>query len=102
MLLMNLKFFRLVSMDKVGSGCGSVGRAVASDARGPQFESSHRQNIIHVLTINCIENTKIKEKEAGNGPFKKEWTKSRLPPYFYRNFYLGTLFTFLPMYVSIS
>ena len=27
----------------VGSGCDSVGRAVASDSRGPQFESSHRQ-----------------------------------------------------------
>ena len=23
--------------------CGSVGRAVASDTKGPQFESSHRQ-----------------------------------------------------------
>ena len=29
-----------------GSGCGSVGRAVASDTRGPWFESSHRQNFI--------------------------------------------------------
>ena len=27
-------------------GCGSVGRAVASDSRGPQFESSHRQKFI--------------------------------------------------------
>ena len=26
-----------------GSGCGSVGRAVPSDTRGPRFESSHRQ-----------------------------------------------------------
>ena len=25
----------------------------------------------HVFTINCIEKTKITEKEAGNGPFKK-------------------------------
>ena len=25
------------------NGCGSVGRAVASDSRGPQFESHHRQ-----------------------------------------------------------
>ena len=24
-----------------GSGCGSVGRAVASNSRGPRFESSH-------------------------------------------------------------
>ena len=53
-----------------GSGCGSVGRAVASNTRGPKFESSHwhsfMQNIL--FTFNCIENTKIKEKEAGNGP----------------------------------
>ena len=26
-----------------GSGCGAVGRAVASDTRDPQFESSHWQ-----------------------------------------------------------
>ena len=32
--------------DNKGSGCGSVGRAVASDTRGPQFESSHRLRII--------------------------------------------------------
>ena len=26
-----------------GNGCGSVGRAVASDTRGPRFKSRHRQ-----------------------------------------------------------
>ena len=26
---------------KLGSSCDSVGRAVASDTSGPQFESSH-------------------------------------------------------------
>ena len=31
----------------MGSGCGSVGRAVASDTRGPQFESSHRQLLLN-------------------------------------------------------
>ena len=25
--------------------CGSVGKAVACNARGPQFESSHQQNL---------------------------------------------------------
>ena len=29
-----------------GSGCGTVGRAVASDTRGPRFESCHRQNLV--------------------------------------------------------
>ena len=46
-----------------GGGCGSLGRAVASYSRGPWFESSYRQN------VNCIEKTKINEKEARNGPF---------------------------------
>ena len=31
----------------LGSGCGSVGRAVASDTSGQRFESSHWQNIIY-------------------------------------------------------
>ena len=53
----------------LGSGCGSVGRAVASDSRGLQFESSHRRNFFHVLIINCVEKTKIKKREAGNGAF---------------------------------
>ena len=48
----------------VGSGCDSVGRAVASDTKGPRFESSHWQNLywafVYLSTINCIEKTKIK------------------------------------------
>ena len=37
-----------------GSGCGSVGRAVASNTRGPQFESSHRQEfIMNIFIVNC-------------------------------------------------
>ena len=60
------------SLDKqiLGSGCGSVGRAVTSNPRGPRFESSLRQKFIeHLPTIKCIERTKIKEEEAWNGPF---------------------------------
>ena len=48
------------------------GRAVASDTRGPRFESSHRQlllNIYLLLTV-CRKDEK-KEKEAGSGPFFK-------------------------------
>ena len=30
------------TMHPKGSGCGSVGRAVASDSKGTRFESSHR------------------------------------------------------------
>ena len=56
------------------SGCGSVGRAVASRAKGPQFESSHWQTFkmdIHLFTFNCIEKTKIKKKRAGMADFLK-------------------------------
>ena len=58
----------------------SVSRAVASNARGPRFKSSYQQNIkldIYVLTVNYIEKTKNKEKEAGNGPF---FRKGQLRP----------------------
>ena len=48
--------------------CGTVGRAVASDPTDLQFESSHPQILASVYSI---DKTKIKEKEAGNGPFKK-------------------------------
>ena len=54
----------------MGSGCGSVGRAVAFDTRGPRFDSSHRQNFIeHLFIINCIEKTKIKKKRPGMAHF---------------------------------
>ena len=41
---------------KVPFNCGSVGRAVASDTRGPRFESSHWQKFIyieHLFPVNC-------------------------------------------------
>ena len=58
----------------LGSGCGSVGRAVASNSRGPLFVSSHRQK--YILNINCqlYWKDENKEKEAGNGPFKKNFS----------------------------
>ena len=57
----------------LGSGCGSVGRAVAFDIRDPRFGSSHQQTFIkHLFNVNCVEKTKIKKKEAGNGPNLKK------------------------------
>ena len=39
---------------------------VALDTRGPRFESSHRQALkCYLVTVSCIEETKINEKEAG-------------------------------------
>ena len=39
-----------------------------SDTIGPRIESSHRQTLYYIFTVNCIEKTKMKEKEAGIGP----------------------------------
>ena len=45
----------------MGGSCGTVGRAVASDTKGSQFDSS-RQQILYLCTINCVEKAKIKKK----------------------------------------
>ena len=39
----------------MGRDCSSVGRAVASNTRGPRFESRHRKIFKeHLFTVNCI------------------------------------------------
>ena len=48
----------------MGTGFGSVGRAVASNSRGP-------------LTVNCIEKTKINKKRQGMAHFYKTLIFSR-------------------------
>ena len=56
-----------------GSGRGAVGRAVASNTRGPGFESSHRQLLldIYLLLTVCGKDEDI-EKEAENDRFFKK------------------------------
>ena len=54
----------------MGSGGGSVGRAVASNTRDPQFKSQHRQSLIYQFLLNRKD--KNKEKESGNGPSLKK------------------------------
>ena len=71
------------SKRRLGSGCGSVGRAAAFNTRGPRFDSSHRQKFIYTLNI-CLLSTvywkdENKEKEAGNGPFFKKKNCKNLP-----------------------
>ena len=56
----------------LGSGCGTVGRAVASDTRGPRFETSQQsfsQNIYLPRYKKTIYKDKNEEKEASSGPF---------------------------------
>ena len=65
----NLSFKRT---DIMGGGCGSVGRTVASNARGPRFESSHRRNfIMNVFTVNCWKT----KKRPGMAHFMKKEQK---------------------------
>ena len=55
----------------LGSGCVSVGRAVAYDTRDPRFKTRHWRNYIYQLYIRKDKNKekeKEKEKEAGKGP----------------------------------
>ena len=56
------KYFR-------GSGCGSVGRAVASDTRGPSAKIYLYWTFVYCQL--CIEKTKIKKKRPGMAHLKK-------------------------------
>ena len=44
---------------------------VASDTRGPQFESSHRRTLYCIYTVNCIEKRNINIKRPGMIHFKQ-------------------------------
>ena len=59
------------NLEWMGSGCDSVGRAVASDTRDPRFESSHRQKFINIEHfVNCVlKRRKIKKKRPGMAHF---------------------------------
>ena len=63
-------------MKIVGSGCGAVGRAVASHSRGPGFESSHRQLLLNIYLLSTVcRKDENKEKDAGNDPPPKKRRK---------------------------
>ena len=77
-LALKLTYYNLVSdsmmfsiWSTLGSGCDSVGRVVASNSRGPRFESSHWQKFILNIYCQLYWKDENKEKEAGNGPFLK-------------------------------
>ena len=58
---------------EVGSGCDSVGRAVAFDTRGLRLESSHWGifDRIFVYLLSTVLKRRNKENEVGTGPFEK-------------------------------
>ena len=68
-------FPRIVSTRmKWGSGCGSVGRAVASNTRDPMFKSQHRQNFICQIIYQLYNRKdKTEEKEAWYSPSLKKY-----------------------------
>ena len=79
-----------------GSGCGSVGRAVASSTRGLRFESSHRQKFIYlywtfVYCQLCIGKTKIKKKRPGMAHFLKIWLEALVTTSGVEKCYLGAI-----------
>ena len=55
---------------RLGSGCGTVGRGVASDTRSLRFESRHwrnlKQNIYILSTVLCRKKNKIKRPRMAN------------------------------------
>ena len=55
-----------------GSGCGTVGRAVASDSGDLPFETQQHS----ICPLSNAEKNDNKDKEAGIGPFKKHFSKS--------------------------
>ena len=64
---------------ELGSGCGTVGRAVDSDTRGLQFESSRQKNLYWTF-VKCIEKKKIKKKNGkSQGCVIDQWIRLRLP-----------------------
>ena len=53
---------KMLNYHQGGSGGSSVDTAIASDYEDGHFESNHRQIL---LSVNCIEKTKINKKRPG-------------------------------------
>ena len=67
-----------VDFEYAGSGCGSVGRVVASYSGGLGFESCCRQLfLMNIFTANCWKD-EIKQKEAGIAHFLNKSARSYL------------------------
>ena len=59
----------------MGSGCGTVGREVASEIKVPGFESNHRILKKHLFSFYPYGKDQNDEKEAWNGP-NFDWKNS--------------------------
>ena len=56
----------LLSFKIVGSGFGSVGRAIISNSRDPRFKSGHSQ--INICTVNCYKDKSKMKRGLGGSP----------------------------------
>ena len=65
----------------IGSGCGTIGKALASCIKDAQFESSHRQFLYRQLYLK----DKDDEKETGNDRIETNQSQlySKLPKLFF-------------------
>ena len=87
-MCLRCKIYRAVKCQTLGSGCGSVGRAVASDSRGTGFESSHRQKFILIIYCQLLMK-------------RRKWRKSdREWPIFIKN--VKTLMRYLVAFKKFS
>ena len=62
---------------KTSFGAVVVAQLVEQSLPTPEVRGSNKaigKNLCWTFTVNCIEKTKIKKKEAGNGPFFKKLT----------------------------
>ena len=68
------RFIVFLQVWHLGSGCCTADCKDASDTKWPGFESSHRQILLNDDFL-FVEKTK-KKKEAENGPFYKNTSKT--------------------------
>ena len=47
-------YYQDTKFDIRGSGCGADDSTVASDSRGPGFESRHWQLLLNIFTVDCL------------------------------------------------
>ena len=65
-LFINITYLNIMQQQSFRSGCGSVGRAVASDTKGLWFNPVVGKIYIkHLFTVNCREKVKRKKKMPG-------------------------------------
>ena len=67
----SVHFVSTKAVECQGTGCGSVGRTVASDTRGPRFKSSQLQTLYYIFTVNWRYWKDEKKKRPGLVQFKK-------------------------------